>query len=73
MAKQRIVGTIAAVFDGALDGMAACLISRGRLGYLVELFESRGTFRKGDIIHLSAAEFLLPADHTDDVPLRDAS
>jgi len=73
MANTRIIGTIAAVFDGALDGMAARLISRGKLGYLVELCESRGPFRQGDIIHLSAAEFLLPADHREDVPLREAS
>jgi hypothetical protein len=73
MANKRIIGTIAAVFDGALDGMAARLISRGRVGYLVELAESRGTFRQGDIVHLSPAEFLLPADHMADVPLRDAS
>ncbi len=73
MAKKLIVGTIAAVFDGALDGMTARLISRGRLGYLVELLESRQTFRKGDRIHLSPAEFLLPKEHAGNVPLRAAS
>jgi len=62
MAKQLIVGTIAVVFDGALDGMTARLISRRRLRYLVELLESRQTFRKGDRLHLSPAEFLLPKE-----------
>ncbi len=73
MANTLIVGTIAMVFDGALDGMAARLISRGRLGYLVELLESRPPFQKGDRLHLSPAEFVIPDTHTGNVPLRTAS
>jgi len=55
--KKPIIGTIVGVFDGALDGIQAQLIRRTRLGYTVELLESKDAFRKGDIIDLSVAEF----------------
>ena len=55
--KKPIIGTIVGVFDGALDGVQAQLISRTRLGYTVKLLESKDAFRKGDIIDLSVAEF----------------
>jgi hypothetical protein len=55
--KKPIIGTIVGVFDGALDGLRAQLIRRTRLGYTVKLLESRDTFRKGDRVHLSVAEF----------------
>jgi hypothetical protein len=71
MAKQHIVGTITGVFDEALDGMAARLVRRRRLGYTVELLDSKAPWHKGDIIHLSPAEFLIPDERTGDVPVRD--
>jgi hypothetical protein len=71
MAKKHIVGTITGVFNGALDGMAARLVRRRWLGYTVELLESRNTFQKGDIVHLSPAEFLMSDERTEDVPFRD--
>ena len=55
--KKPIIGTIVGVFDGALDGVQAQLIRRTRLGYTVELLESKDAFRKGDTIHLTVAEF----------------
>lgn len=57
MATQRIVGTIAEVFDGMLDGLAARLVRRTKLGYTVELLEAKPPFRQGDTVHLSPAEF----------------
>jgi hypothetical protein len=65
VAKKRIVGTITGVFDGALDGIAACLVRRRKFGYTVEILESKHTFQKGDIVHLSPAEFILQPDHTE--------
>ena len=55
--KKPIIGTIVGVFDGALDGVQAQLIRRTRLGYTVELLESKDAFHKGDIVYLSMAEF----------------
>ena len=55
--KKPILGTIVGVFDGALDGLQARLIRRTRLGYTVELLESKDAFHKGDIVYLSMAEF----------------
>jgi hypothetical protein len=55
--KTPIIGTIVDVFDGALDGLRAQLVSRTRLGYTVKLLESKDAFRKGDTVHLSVAEF----------------
>ena len=55
--KKPIIGTIVGVFGGALDGVQAQLIRRTRLGYTVELLESKDAFRKGDTLHLSVAEF----------------
>jgi hypothetical protein len=57
MAKTHIVGTITGVFDGTLDGLAARLLRRTRVGYTVELLESKPPFHKGDTLHLSPAEF----------------
>jgi hypothetical protein len=73
MAKKHIIGTITGVFDEALDGITARLVYRRTVGYTVELLESKPPFRKGDTLHLSPAEFLLPDDRTKNVPLRDAS
>ena len=73
MAKQPMVGTITGVFDEALDGIEARLIRRRRLGYTVELLASKGPWHKGDIVHLSPAEFLLPHEYSRGVPLSDAS
>ena len=56
-AKKPIIGTIVGVFDGALDGLRAQLISRTRLGYTVKLLESKDAFHKGDTVHLSVAGF----------------
>jgi len=56
--KKPIIGTIVGVFDGTLDGIQARLIRRTKLGYTVELIESKGEFHKGDRVHLSVAEFL---------------
>ena len=55
--KKPVVGIIVGVFDGALDGLRAQLISRTRCGYTVKLLESKDAFRKGDTVHLSVAEF----------------
>ena len=55
--KKPIVGTIVGVFEGALDGVRAQLISRTRLGYTVKLLESKDAFRKGETVHVSVAEF----------------
>jgi hypothetical protein len=55
--KKLLVGTITGVFYGALDGVQARLIRRTKLGYTVELLESKGEFHKGDRVHLSIAEF----------------
>ena len=55
--KKPIIGTIVGVFDGVLDGVQAQLIGRTRLGYTVELLESKDAFYKGDTIYLSVAEF----------------
>ena len=63
MAKKWCVGTIRGVFDGALDGITARLVRRRTLGYTVELLESKSLFHKGDIVHLSPAEFLIPSAH----------
>ena len=55
--KKPIVGTIVGVFDGVLDGVQARLLRRTKLGYTVELLESKGEFHKGYIVDLSRAEF----------------
>jgi hypothetical protein len=55
--KKPIVGTIAGVLDGALDGVQAQLIRRTKIGYTVKLLETKDAFRKGDQVHLSRAEF----------------
>jgi len=73
MAKKHIVGTITGVFDGALDGMEARLVRRRRLGYTVELLESKEPWHKGDIVHLSPAEFLIAGEPIGAMPLRDAA
>jgi len=62
--KTHIVGTITGVFDATLDGISARLLRRTRVGYMVELLESKHPFEKGDIVHLSPAEFLMPHDNT---------
>ena len=72
MAKKDTVGTITGVFNGALDGIAARLVHRRRLGYTVELLASKDPWHQGDLIHLSPAEFLMPDERTEDVPCRDA-
>ena len=72
MAKTRIVGTLTGVFDGTLDGIAARLVRRTRVGYTVELLESRPPFHKGDTLHLSPAEFLMPRDTTAHAPRKEA-
>ena len=69
MAKKWCVGTITGMFDGALDGITARLVRRRRLGYTVELLESKNTFHKGDIVHLSPAEFLISHDRPHELPL----
>jgi hypothetical protein len=73
MAKTHIVGTITGVFDGTLDGLAARLLRRTRVGYTVELLESKPPFHKGDTLHLSPAEFLIPYVNTGGGLRRDAS
>ena len=55
--KKPQVGTIVGIFDGALDGIRAQLIRRTRLGYTVQLLETKDAFRKGDIVDVSLAEF----------------
>jgi hypothetical protein len=62
--KKPIIGTIVGVFDGALDGLQARLIRKTKLGYTVELLESRGAFRKGDRVHVSVAEFHITLGET---------
>ena len=62
--KKPIVGTIVRVFDGALDGLRAQLISRTRFGYTVKLLESKDAFRKGDRVYLSMAEFTINKGET---------
>jgi hypothetical protein len=54
---HHIIGTIVGVFDGELDGVQAQLVRRTKLGYTVKLIESKDAFRRGDIVHLSVAEF----------------
>jgi hypothetical protein len=71
MAKKQIVGTITGVFNGALDGIAARLVHRRRLGYTVELLASGDSWHKGDLVHLSPAEFLMPEERPGAVPFRD--
>ena len=56
-AKKPIIGIIVGVLDGALDGVQAQLMRRTKIGYTVKLLESKDTFRKGDRVHLSVAEF----------------
>jgi hypothetical protein len=70
MAKQRIIGTITGVFDGALDGLTARLVRRRKFGYTVELLAFKHPFQKGDIVHLSPAEFLMQEDDPRAFPLR---
>ena len=62
--KKPIVGTIVGVFDGALDGLRAQLISRTRLRYTVKLLESKDALRKGATVHLSVAEFAINKEET---------
>ena len=56
-AKKPIIGTIIGIFEGACDGIQAQLIGKTKFGYTVKLLESKDTFRKGDRVHLSVAEF----------------
>ncbi len=55
--RKPMVGTVVGIFSGALDGTRARLLRTTKLGYTVELLESKGTFTKGDILLLSIAEF----------------
>ena len=64
MRKKPIVGTIVGVFSGALDGFQAQLIRRTKFGYTVELLESNGEFKKGNIVLLSVAEFQIHKGET---------
>lgn len=64
MRKRPIVGTIAGVFGGTLDGIRAQLLRRTALGYTVELLESKGVWKKGDILPLSGAEFHIDRQDT---------
>jgi hypothetical protein len=57
--RKPIVGTITGVFDGALDGTKAQLIRMTELGYTVKLLEAKGTFKHGDTLLLSPAEFTI--------------
>ena len=59
MRTKPIIGTIVGVFYGALDGVQAQLIRITKLGYTVELLESKDTFHKGDRVHLSVTEFTI--------------
>jgi hypothetical protein len=63
--QKPLVGTIIGVFDGALDGVQARLLRWTKLGYTVELLESKGEFHQGSIVDVSRAEFHL---HTEDLP-----
>lgn len=54
---QPPIGTIKGVFDGALDGTPARLVSRTKFGCTVELLESKGEFHEGDRVNLSVTEF----------------
>jgi hypothetical protein len=65
VSKKPIVGTIVGVFDGALDGLSAQLMSRTKLGYTVQLLEAKDTFHQGDILLLSVAEFNISKGHFD--------
>jgi hypothetical protein len=60
--KKPVVGTIVGVFDGTLDSIQARLITRTRLGYLVELLETKDAFRRGDRVHVSVAEFQITTE-----------
>ena len=64
MRKRPIVGTIAGVFSGELDGIRARLIRWTTLGSTVELLESKGAWKKGDILRLSVAEFHIDRQDT---------
>ena len=64
MRKRPIVGTITGVFSGELDGIRARLIRWTALGYTVELLESKGVWKKGDILRLSRAEFHIERQDT---------
>jgi hypothetical protein len=64
MRNRPIVGTIAGVFRGALDGTRAQLIRWTNLGYTVELLESKDAWKKGDILRLSSAEFHIESQDT---------
>ena len=55
--KKPMIGTIVGVLDGALDGVQAQLMRRTKIGSTVQLLESKDTFRKGESVHLSRAEF----------------
>jgi hypothetical protein len=57
--KKPRVGTIHGAFHGALDGVSARLIRIRKLGYTVELLESKHDFHTGERIHVSCAEFTL--------------
>ena len=57
--KKPQVGTLHGAFNGTLDGVSARLIRIRKLGYTVELLESKHGFRKGEILHVSFAEFTL--------------
>jgi hypothetical protein len=70
VAKKGMVGTITGVFDGALDGIVARLVRRRKFGYTVELLASKHNFQKGDILHLSPAEFLMQDNAPLEFPLR---
>ena len=58
------MGTITGVFSGELDGIRARLIRWTILGYTVELLESKGAWKKGDILRLSRAEFHIERQDT---------
>ena len=64
MRKRPLVGTITGVFSGELDRIRARLIRWTDLGYTVELLESKGEWKKGDILSLSVAEFHIERQDT---------
>ena len=64
MRNRPLVGTITGVFSGELDGIRARLIHWMILGYTVELLESKGVWKKGDILPLSGAEFHIERQDT---------